>query len=30
MDTFGIKEVLNFNGRKIAIYRLDKFEEVGV
>jgi len=30
MDTFGIKDVLNFNGRKITVYRLDRFEEVGV
>lgn len=30
MDPFGIKEVLNFNGKKVAIYRLDRFEEVGV
>lgn len=30
MDVFGIKETLNFNGRKVAVYRLDRFEEVGV
>ena len=30
IDKFGIKEALNFNGRKVTIYRLDKFEEVGV
>ncbi len=29
-DVFGIKEVLNFNGKKVAVYRLDRFEEVGV
>ncbi|MGB9729921.1 MAG: aconitate hydratase AcnA [Thermoprotei archaeon] len=30
MDPFGIKEVLNFDGKKVAVYRLDRFEEVSV
>ncbi|MEM3833306.1 MAG: aconitate hydratase AcnA [Thermoprotei archaeon] len=30
MDVFGVKEFLNFDGRKVAVYRLDRFEEVGV